>query len=218
MLAKSMSAAARRAAAPLVLGALLCAAVPAAADLIINELLADPARDWDGDGQVSAVGDEWVEVYNRGPEALDLSGYRLRDGTGGEYHLVLGGQLPAGEAAVFYGSDALAWQAALGLTATGLSLNNAGDIVELLFVGELDATGTVVHSVAYLDHEAEDDRSSGWGYDSGGWCLFDGLNPYGGTQWPGSSGCDPTPGTINFCTSSVPVHEVSWDQVKALYR
>ncbi len=43
-------------------------ATPASADgvLQLNEILAAPARDWDGSGAFSSRDDEWVEVINSG--------------------------------------------------------------------------------------------------------------------------------------------------------
>ena len=50
--------------------------------LVINEVLADPASDWDGDGTVDFKGDEWIEVLNNGTEPINLSDYFLRDDLG----------------------------------------------------------------------------------------------------------------------------------------
>ena len=52
--------------------AMLCA--PAGAQVVINEILADPARDWDGDGDYNFRNDEWVEIVNAGDAAVSLSG------------------------------------------------------------------------------------------------------------------------------------------------
>ena len=49
------------------------------AALFINEIMADPASDWDGDGAYQYRDDEWVEIINTGPEAVDLAGHGLRD-------------------------------------------------------------------------------------------------------------------------------------------
>src|SRR5437899_5972872 len=55
---------------------------PACADspLHLNEVMAGPARDWDGSGLFSSRDDEWVEVVNVGLETLDLVGWLLTDG------------------------------------------------------------------------------------------------------------------------------------------
>lgn len=184
--------------------------------VVINEVLADPASDWDGDGEVNFRNDEWVEVFNNGPETVDLAGYFLRDSTGEAMHLGLEGHLEPDQTRVFYGQDAVLWQQANGQTVTGLSLNNGGDTVELLQWDGMDYT--VRDSVIYLDHEAEDDRSSGWNQDTGQWMLFDGLNPHSGSQEPPGTGCLPSPGVPNLCTPNVPGQEVSLDDVKTRYR
>lgn len=69
--------------------ALLLAATPAAAQahlsgVVVNEILADPSNpdgpsfDTDGDGEAED-GDEFVELFNAGPGAVDLSGWQLYD-------------------------------------------------------------------------------------------------------------------------------------------
>ena len=196
------------------------AALPVGAEVLINELMADPARDWDGDGAYSYRGDEWVEVLNAGSETVDLTGYWLRDGTGEEAHLNLFGMLAPGEVAVFTGSQAVAWQVERGLTVEGMSLNNTGDTVELLRTIP-DTEGPqleVVDQAIYLDHEAEDDRSSGKDPLGQGWCLYDGLNPYGGSQEPPGTGCDPTWGLPNDCQALPAEAAISFGDLKATYR
>jgi hypothetical protein len=39
--------------------------------LRLNEIMAGPARDWDGSGHFSSRDDEWVEVVNTGGAPLD---------------------------------------------------------------------------------------------------------------------------------------------------
>jgi hypothetical protein len=200
----------------LVMALLLVTPPDASGALIINEIMADPASDWDGDGAYSYRDDEWIEVRNTGPEALDLSGYFLRDITDDTPHLQLEGILDPGGIMIFYGSNAVIWQQASGVTVSGFSLNNTGDTVELL-----QGDGTVfevVDSVTYGDHEAEDDRSCGPDLETGQWLLFDGLNPHTGDQEPLGTGCEPTPGLPNACAPQVPVRLAAWDRVKSLYR
>jgi hypothetical protein len=64
---------------------LLLAATPGTGTCgpLLNEIMADPARDWDGDGTYSYRNDEWVEIVNPGPGTLDLAGYFLADEVGG---------------------------------------------------------------------------------------------------------------------------------------
>jgi hypothetical protein len=199
------------------LGAVL---IPGAAfsQIVISELLADPASDWDGDGEVNFRTDEWVEVYNAGDAIVDLAAYWLRDGTGDEVHLNLSGSLASGEAAIFYGSDAVAWQEANDIGATGLSLNNSGDRVQLLQTVAGQDELALVDEVVFLDHEAEDDRASGLVITSGAWALFDGLNRYDGELPPLGTDCLPTPGVVNDCAGEVAAEACTWGRVKATYR
>ena len=210
----------------LVLGAI--GSRPCAAALIINEVLANPAQDWDGDGVLDTKGDEWIEVLNTGYDVEDLSLYYLRDIAGEDPHLQLHGLLRPGEVMVFFGSDAMAWQGANGLSQSGFALNNTGETVELIGLVDVEVPGgatlllgdnaQVLHSVSLLTHETQGDRSSGWSQEGGGWVLYDALNEYAGSLEPGSSGCQPTPGDLNVCVPLVPALGHSWDQVKSLYR
>ena len=100
--------------------------------VVINEVLADPASDWDGDGAVDFKGDEWIEVLNNGTEPVNLADYWLRDAWETTRTCSLSGVLDPGETAVFYGSEAVAWQQRMGMTTSGFSLNNGGDLVQLL--------------------------------------------------------------------------------------
>jgi hypothetical protein len=186
---------------------------------LLNEMMADPARDWDGDGAYSYRNDEWVEIVNPGPGALALDGYFLADETGG---FVYGftGTLAAGAVQVVYGTQSVAWEAANGESATGLRLGNDGDTVQLL--QRVGASTVVVDSYTYNTYEAEDDRSSGRTPDgSETWALFDGLNVYSGSVSPQGNGLSPTPGERNDGGSGdpppTPSEEKTWGHVKALY-
>lgn len=194
---------------------LLGVVVTAHAELMINEFLADPARDWNGDGEVDPKLDEWVEVFNPGPDPVMLTGYWLRDGLGDEPHLNLFGSLAAGEVAVFYGHHAVAWQTENGGGSSGLSLNNGGDSIQLLRTNEANPDQLdVVDSYTYVDHVADDDRAGGRYPDGAIWCLFDGLNAYEGDLEPQGTGCEPTPGVVNDCHGGTPVETVGWSEVK----
>ena len=50
----------------------------APSSLVINEVMAAPADDTNGDGTVSSS-DEFVEIYNQGSTAVDIGGYTLHD-------------------------------------------------------------------------------------------------------------------------------------------
>ncbi|MEZ4387534.1 MAG: lamin tail domain-containing protein [Candidatus Krumholzibacteriia bacterium] len=206
--------------APLWLVALMLLAglATAHAQLVINELLADPASDWNGDGSLDTKLDEWVEVYNPGPGDAHLTEYWLRDGLGDTPHLNLFGVLAAGETAVFYGHQAVAWQQENGAGSSGLSLNNDGDTVELLRTNaDVPDQLDVVDSYTYVAHAALDDRACGRLPDGGAWALFDGLNPYEGDLEPVGTGCLPTPGALNDCASGTAAEARNWSAVKGIF-
>ncbi len=192
----------------------------ARADLIINEIMGDPNQDWDGDGEFSFRNDEWIEVKNEGMFTEDLSNYWLRDISGDDLHLQLFGNLDPGQVAVFYGSDAVVWQQEQGQGILGFSINNSGDTMELVttFSEEKGGDLLIVHSATILDHEAENDRSSGWDPEIVQWIMNDALNPYNGGFLPQGNDCLPTPGQPNICQPLVPVQQTTWDSLKSRYR
>lgn len=130
----------------------------------------------------------------------------------------LSGILAPGEVAVFYGSDAVAWQQANGAGVTGFSLNNSGDTVELLREVPGETTMVRVDIYIYVAHEGEDDRASGRLPVTGEWALFDQLNPYDGDTPPWGTGCAPTPGVPNDCVPNVPNQTATWGHLKVYYR
>jgi hypothetical protein len=181
----------------------------------LNEVLADPATDWDGNGSVSSRDDEWVELYNPGPGEQDLNGFVIGDGDGTPL-MALAGSLAGGGHRLVLGGEAAAFQSAHGWSVFGLRLGNDGDTVTLLQVVGTDTL--LVDSYSYGNHEAEDDRSSGRRPDgSAVWELFDGLNPYTGQTLPLGNGLVPTPGQANG-EPGVAVVPSSWGRIRALYR
>ncbi|MCK5407595.1 MAG: lamin tail domain-containing protein [Candidatus Krumholzibacteria bacterium] len=199
----------------LFLAALTSLVPDGAAQIKLNEILADPNSDWSGDGEVNSKLDEWVEIINDGAAAVDLSAFRISDlSAGTDFRFGLSGMLGPGETRVFYGADVVAWQTANGVSAFGLSLNNSGDTVYLYQVTAVDTS--VVDSYPYATNQVKDDRSVGRYPDGGGtWAIFDGLNPYNGTDYPVASGCFPSPGAVSNCPT--PVKTSSWGQVKSKY-
>ncbi len=204
--------------AALLVGLVTAGGALAQEPIILHEILADPASDWNGDGIVDFKGDEWIEVRNVGPDVIDLSTYWLRDDTGDEPHLQLFGMIAPNEVAVFYGSDAVAWQASHGMTTTGFSLNNTGDVVRLLRTIEGSTELELMYVAHYEDHMAEDDRSNGYNPNLFDWELFDALNPYSGSLLPGGTGCPPTPGRLNTCEGVVANEATNFGALKAIYR
>lgn len=190
---------------------------PACAEetLRLNEILAAPARDWDGSGAFSSRDDEWVEVINPGTGPIDLSSFMLTDGDSLP-RFRFDGALAAGAVLLVTGRMSYDWERANGQPAFGLSLGNTGDTVMLWHLSGTDTT--LVESYTYRAHESAADRSVGRAIDSpNGWQLFDALNPYTGSALPAGNGCAPTPGAINTCgLTEAPA--TSWGRLKALYR
>jgi hypothetical protein len=188
----------------------LCAG-PASAQVVLNELLPDPASDWsptDGDEEYSSVNDEWVEIFNAGSSAVDITGWRLRDAVSdSSWRFGFSGTLGPGEFFVVYGNEAYQWEDANGYARNGLSLNNSGDTVTLVSAD----LSTVVDAVSYESGDIGDDRS--WGRVPDGspnWECNDGMNPAS----PPGSGIPPTPGEPNI---GAPVEATDWGRIKALY-
>jgi hypothetical protein len=187
-------------------------AAPPGGALQVSEILAGPARDWDGDGVFDSRKDEWLEVVNTGAAPLDLAPYRVSDADS-TIRYEFSGILQPGAVMLVTGSMAEAQQRALGRTATGLSLNNGGDVVILFRVENGDTVG--VGGRHYNTIEGALDRSTGWIDDPAAWVLFDKLNPYTGSGEPKGTGCAPTPGIRNGCPT--PASETTWGKIKQLY-
>lgn len=180
----------------------------------LNEILAGPARDWDGDGLYDAKSDEWIEIQNVSATALALDDLRLTDADR-TVRFAFSGTLAEGAVRLVTGSESVAWQRAQGLSTSGLSLNNSGDVVYLLHVAGADTTVLDMHG--YGSIEGASDRSVGRANSaSEDWILFDALNRYTGSGSPSGTGCAPTPGGVNGCTTDV--RETTWGAIKRLYR
>ncbi len=191
---------------------------PSQAALCLNEIMGDPASDWDGDGAYDYRDDEWVELYNDGTEAIDLGEYGLSDDTGlWTFGFEAGDLLPAGDVRVMYGSQSLLWQQANGHSSYGFSMSNDGDTVLLWQFSDPDTL--LVDSHTFNTYEADDDRSTGRTPDgTGDWEIYDALNPYSGSNPPFGNGLAPTPGVPNSGEPPTPAEKRSWGSVKALFR
>ena len=89
----------------------------ASAEVVINEMLPHAASDWYENGEVGDMNDEFIELYNPGNEAADISGFTLTDTSyrrsPGLYTFPEGTTIPAGgfivvysiESGVFQGDD-----------------------------------------------------------------------------------------------------------------
>ncbi|MEO6462341.1 MAG: lamin tail domain-containing protein [Candidatus Eisenbacteria bacterium] len=194
---------------------LLAHAGAAACEVRINEFMAAPGRDWDGNALFSARDDEWVELVNISESTLDFSEYVISDADS-TWRWRGSGTLGPHEHRAVFGSEAVAWQNATGASIAGFSLANAGDTVRLWRISGTDTL--LVESYGYRAHEAGTDRAIGRLPDTtGGFQLFDGLNPYTGVLVPQGNGCPPSPRSLNAC-STTPAAPSSWGRIKATYR
>lgn len=187
------------------------AAVP---DVRLSEILAAPARDWDGSGVFSSRDDEWIEIVNGGAASADLTGYFVTDGDSIPRY-GFSGPLAPGAVMLVTGAASVAWERATAHPVFGLSLGNTGDQVLLWKVTGADTV--LVDGYAYKAHESAADRATGRTPDGGEWKLEDQLNPYAGSTQPTGTGCPPTPGAPNSC-GVVAARRSSWGAVKSLYR
>jgi hypothetical protein len=181
----------------------------------LNEIMAGPARDWDGSGTFSSRDDEWVEIVNAGVGDAVLDGFLITDGDSLPRY-ALSGVLPGGGHLMVTGKQSHDWEVATSNPAFGLSLANTGDAVLLWQV--VGADTLLVDGYTYKSHEAAADRAIGrWPDASGEWVIFDSLDPYTGTTPPQGNGCPPSPGAINVCNAT-PTRPETWGRVKLLYR
>jgi len=195
---------------------LLASGSPAAAapDVRLSEILAAPARDWDGNGTFSSRDDEWVEIVNGGAVTADLSSYFLTDGDSIP-RFAFAGTLAPGQVFLVTGTLSVEWERATAHPVFGLSLANTGDQVLLWQVTGSDTT--LVDGYTYKAHESAADRASGRSSDGSEWKLHDQLNPYTGSALPTGTGCPPTPGAPNSC-GVTPTRVETWGRVKSLWR
>ena len=184
----------------------------ARAQVVLNELMPDPASDWsptDGNEEYHSLEDEWVEVFNSGSAAVDVTGWRLRDAVSdSSWRFGFSGVLAPGEFFVVYGNEAYQWEDENGYPKYGLSMNNSGDTMTLVSADLV----TVIDIVTYAGPDIGDDRA--WGRVPDGspdWACIDGLNPAS----PPGTGFPPTPGGPNV---GAPVELADWGRIKAIFR
>ena len=196
-------------------GALSSLAPDGAAQVKLNEIIADPNSDWDSDGVVNSKLDEWVEIINTGSNTVDLGVYRITDQSAGKvFRFALSGSIAPGETRVIYGTQVVAWQTANGVSAFGFSLNNSGDTVYLYRITGTDTTA--IDSYAYASSQITDDRAVGRLPDGGEpWVIFDALNSYKGDDYPVAAGCLPSPG--GFANCPTPTKASTWGNVKSKF-
>lgn len=185
--------------------------------IVINEIMADPNRASDADG-------EWIELYNWGGTDLDVGGWSIASNDGSH---TIGGSLlvPAGGYVVL-GRDGNTKRNG-GVTVTyvyggAISLANAGDWVALR-----DGTGSTVDSVAWTSTSAGVARglsdASADNADANGVNWHDGTSTFGGGSpskrdfgTPGAqndgwidpgAGADPEPVTVVVTPSAATIDE-----------
>ncbi|MCB0203342.1 MAG: lamin tail domain-containing protein, partial [Anaerolineae bacterium] len=101
--------------------------------VLLNEFMPDPASDWNGDGTPDAA-DEYIELFNPGPTAVDLGGWALDDeddGASGVVYLYA----PEGTQPYVIPDGTMIQPSGFLLffrSETGVALNNDGDWVRLL--------------------------------------------------------------------------------------
>jgi hypothetical protein len=133
-------------------GLAVATASPAAAapdDVVINEMMFHAVSDLDGD--------DYLELHNRGPDPVDLSGWSFSGIT-----LVL----PAGttiepDGYLVVAKDAAQFQATYGFAPTAVysgNLSNSGETVALR-----DAAAATIDTVSYLDVDPWPVKADGTG-------------------------------------------------------
>jgi hypothetical protein len=102
--------------------------------VVVNEVLIRPHYDWEGTGGVTTA-DEFIELYNLGPEPVYLRGWMLDDvvNGGSQPYALPGDTVDPGGFAVYFHSH------------TRITLNDSGDSVRLLA-----PDGRVMDEIRYL--------------------------------------------------------------------
>ncbi|MBI2136169.1 tandem-95 repeat protein [Candidatus Woesearchaeota archaeon] len=128
---------------------LAISAVSISANVFINEIMPSPANvDWDLSGTASSS-DEWIELYNNGSQAINLSGWILNDTLGtSTTNFVIPNNYPLlqpNNFNVFY-------KAKIGSTfATQITLDTNGDTVKLY-----NNTGNLIDTITYSSNPGND--------------------------------------------------------------
>lgn len=134
-----------------------CTTVPAAGDLVINEILADPGDlDANGDGVPSGTEDEFVEVVNVSSSVLSLDGVVFRDAGTKVFNLPPGLCLGPNQVLLIFGkyNGTGSFGGAIAIDGNNLSLNNDAETVTLV-----DASSAVLAQASYSGNLANADQS-----------------------------------------------------------
>jgi phosphatidylserine/phosphatidylglycerophosphate/cardiolipin synthase-like enzyme len=126
-------------------------------DIVINEFLARPASDWDGDDIYDPSDDEWIELYNPTDTTVNVTGCFIADGGSAWQMIDKDGEIPPFGFLVIFGSD----------NAT-LSLNNGGDTIDIYDEDGLTLIDRYIYSETYEDESQarETDGATAWEFFS----------------------------------------------------
>jgi len=183
-------------------------------DVVINEILADPDGDIDGNGSTNGTSDdEFVEILNNETREVDISGWTFSDnGTDIRHTFPAGTVIPSSSALVLFSRDSdgdpvgVFGGAVVQSSDLSLSLNNAGDTPTLR-----DAAGNVIDSQEY-GSEGGNNESLVRDPDGTGSMV-------GHASANGSGGNTSTPGTkidgTNFTTSLTIQGRAGWRLLSA---
>lgn len=163
----------------------------ASADVVINEIM------YNSPGTPDV---EWIELYNSGPNSVELDDYYFIDSDPTHPHCSLMGDLAPGEYLLVVG-DIAAFSAqypsagplninAFDPAGTGFGLSNGGEAIFLY-----DDDGMLVDTVAYDDGGAWPGSADGDGPTLE--LVNPGLDNNNSTAWDPSLAIGGTPGTIN---------------------
>ena len=193
-----------------VLLSILCFPTATPAAVVIDEILADPppgiTGDANQDGTRKTYEDEFIEIYNTGPDTVSLMGWRLGDDDTslaslftfpdstklppGDRLLLFGGGTPTGFSVPAFADDG---RIGNGLTNSGdvlLLLNAAGDTVDTASLASWPNNQSVVRvpagSGALMPHKTAAPNGTAF---SPGYAITDPTTP------TDTSGTSPTPAT-----------------------
>ncbi|MDF7825346.1 lamin tail domain-containing protein [Pontiellaceae bacterium B12227] len=159
--------------------------IKAEAQVVISEFMAANDKTlMDGDGNYS----DWIELYNTGSNAVDLTGWYLSDDTNNLTKWTFPTEsIAAGEFLVVFasGADTAGYTDSLGYLHTTFKLSASGESVLLT-----EADGTTIASSFVNYPEQDDDVSYGLDQDSGSSYLItegEDATAFIGTSAPGSS-------------------------------
>lgn len=172
-------------------------ALPATAQIVINEIHydpADPGGDANGDGTRDATDDEFVEILNLGGFDVDVSGWTLSDNTIDRHTFPAGTTLSAGCGIVVFGGGTPT--GTFGdmevQTAGTLSLNNGGDTLTLndgtSDVASETYPGTVDNQSITRDPDGTGSFVAHSTATGSGGALFSPGTQISGTNFPGCGG------------------------------